>query len=108
MSQIAKDVCTFLKWAGEPEHDHRKLMGIKVRAVDLGRREGPQGGQVSPGLGAAGVGTGLQSWGSLPESSLVLPQMLLISAFLIPIIYFMKRHKWAVLKSRKLVYRPRN
>ncbi|KYO17639.1 cytochrome c1, heme protein, mitochondrial [Alligator mississippiensis] len=63
MSQIAKDVCTFLKWAGEPEHDHRKLMGIK---------------------------------------------MLLISAFLIPIIYFMKRHKWAVLKSRKLVYRPRN
>ncbi|XP_014117068.1 PREDICTED: cytochrome c1, heme protein, mitochondrial [Pseudopodoces humilis] len=29
MSQIAKDVCTFLRWAAEPEHDHRKRMGLK-------------------------------------------------------------------------------
>uniref|UniRef100_A0A7N5KM00 Cytochrome c1, heme protein, mitochondrial-like n=1 Tax=Ailuropoda melanoleuca TaxID=9646 RepID=A0A7N5KM00_AILME len=29
MSQVAKDVCTFLRWASEPEHDHRKLMGLK-------------------------------------------------------------------------------
>lgn len=30
MSQLAKDVCTFLKWAAEPEHDTRKRMFIKV------------------------------------------------------------------------------
>jgi hypothetical protein len=29
-SQLAKDVCTFLKWAAEPEYDQRKLMLIKV------------------------------------------------------------------------------
>jgi len=29
-SQLAKDVCTFLKWAGEPEHDTRKRLLIKV------------------------------------------------------------------------------
>lgn len=31
MSQVAKDVCTFLRWASEPEHDHRKRMGLKVK-----------------------------------------------------------------------------
>ncbi|XP_050187040.1 cytochrome c1, heme protein, mitochondrial [Myiozetetes cayanensis] len=61
MSQIAKDVCTFLRWAAEPEHDHRKRMGLK---------------------------------------------MLMISGMLIPLLYYMKRHKWSVLKSRKMVYRP--
>ena len=30
-SQLAKDVSTFLKWAGEPEHDVRKLYGARVR-----------------------------------------------------------------------------
>ncbi|XP_036169763.1 cytochrome c1, heme protein, mitochondrial-like [Myotis myotis] len=30
MSQVAKDVCTFLRWASEPEHDHRKRMGLKM------------------------------------------------------------------------------
>lgn len=29
-SQLAKDVCTFLKWAAEPEHDDRKQMALKV------------------------------------------------------------------------------
>lgn len=29
-SQMAKDVTVFLKWAGEPEHDERKLMGAKL------------------------------------------------------------------------------
>ena len=33
VSQLAKDVCTFLKWAAEPEHDDRKRMGMKVRAT---------------------------------------------------------------------------
>lgn len=61
MSQIAKDVCTFLRWAAEPEHDHRKRMGLK---------------------------------------------MLMISGLLISLLYYMKRHKWSVMKSRKMVYRP--
>jgi ubiquinol-cytochrome c reductase cytochrome c1 subunit len=30
ISQMAKDVTTFLAWASEPEHDERKLMGLKV------------------------------------------------------------------------------
>ena len=29
-SQLAKDVCTFLAWAAQPEHDMRKKMAIKV------------------------------------------------------------------------------
>lgn len=36
MSQVAKDVCTFLRWASEPEHDHRKRMGLKVTAQARG------------------------------------------------------------------------
>ncbi|XP_069737843.1 cytochrome c1, heme protein, mitochondrial-like [Phaenicophaeus curvirostris] len=61
MSQIAKDVCTFLRWAAEPEHDHRKRMGLK---------------------------------------------MLLLGALLAPLSYYLKRHKWSVMKSRKMIYRP--
>ncbi|XP_069737834.1 cytochrome c1, heme protein, mitochondrial-like [Phaenicophaeus curvirostris] len=61
MSQIAKDVCTFLRWAAEPEHDHRKRMGLK---------------------------------------------MLLLGALLAPLSYYLKRHKWSVMKSRKKIYRP--
>ncbi|KAM3840777.1 cytochrome c1, heme protein, mitochondrial [Vipera latastei] len=30
MSQVAKDVCTFLRWAGEPEFDDRKRLGLKT------------------------------------------------------------------------------
>ncbi|CAB1425861.1 unnamed protein product [Pleuronectes platessa] len=60
MSQVAKDVCTFLRWAAEPEHDQRKRMGLKL---------------------------------------------LLGSAIVIPLLYYMKRHRWSVLKSRKIAYK---
>lgn len=30
VSQMAKDVVTFLTWAAEPEHDDRKRIGFKV------------------------------------------------------------------------------
>lgn len=30
MSQMAKDVVTFLHWAAEPEHDERKKAGLKA------------------------------------------------------------------------------
>lgn len=60
-SQMAKDVAVFLKWAGEPEHDDRKRMALKV---------------------------------------------LLMSAMLWAVTYYIKRHKWSVLKSRKIAYKP--
>uniref|UniRef100_A0A8C4Q8R9 Cytochrome c-1 n=1 Tax=Eptatretus burgeri TaxID=7764 RepID=A0A8C4Q8R9_EPTBU len=61
LSQLAKDVCTFLRWAAEPEHDARKRMGIKVICV---------------------------------------------SFVLIPLVWYLKRHRFATLKSRKIIYNP--
>jgi len=60
LSQLAKDVSVFLRWASEPEFDQRKRMGLKALMV------------LSLLLGAS---------------------------------YYYKRHKWAVLKSRKLAYK---
>lgn len=62
-SQLAKDVCAFLKWAAEPEHDTRKRMAIKA---------------------------------------------IMIFSLLIGVVYYLKRHKFSVLKSRKILYRPKN
>jgi ubiquinol-cytochrome c reductase cytochrome c1 subunit len=61
MTQMAKDVCTFLRWASEPEHDSRKRMGMKA---------------------------------------------LMLASVLLFVSYYLKRHKWTVLKTRKIVYRP--
>lgn len=33
LSQLAKDVSTFLAWSAEPEHDERKRMGVKAMFV---------------------------------------------------------------------------
>ncbi|KAK7873773.1 hypothetical protein R5R35_005769 [Gryllus longicercus] len=60
-SQLAKDVCTFLKWAAEPEHDDRKRMVLKA---------------------------------------------LYIFGALLAISYYIKRHKWTVMKSRKIAFKP--
>jgi ubiquinol-cytochrome c reductase cytochrome c1 subunit len=60
-SQITKDVCTFLKWAAEPEHDTRKEMALKA---------------------------------------------IILFSFLISVTYYIKRHKWSTLKSRKIAFKP--
>ena len=62
MSQMAKDVSTFLRWASEPEHDDRKRMGMKA---------------------------------------------LMIIGVLTLVTWYAKRHKWSVLKSRKIYYRAK-
>jgi len=62
LSQLAKDVCVFLTWAGSPEHDSRKQMGIKAQIV--------------------------------------------LMCFWIPVLW-VKRHKWSVVKTQKLVFNPR-
>jgi len=62
LSQLAKDVCTFLTWTASPEHDMRKKMSIK-------------------GLGMLTILAGLT--------------------------YYVKRHKWSMIKSRKLFYTPK-
>jgi len=59
VSQMAKDVVTFLRWAAEPEHDDRKRMGVKA---------------------------------------------LTILTMCAALALHYKRHKWSVLKSRKVVY----
>jgi len=63
LSQLAKDVCTFLVWAGSPEHDERKKIGVKAMIV-------------------LSVMAGLS--------------------------LYVKRHKWSMLKSRKVVFTPKN
>lgn len=59
-SQMAKDVCTFLAWAAEPEHDERKKMGMKATVITVG---------------------------------------------LVALSVYLKKFKWAPLKTRKIVYK---
>lgn len=61
-SQLAKDVSVFLKWAGEPEHDVRKQMALKV---------------------------------------------MFIFTLLASISFYLKRHKWSILKTRKIAFKPK-
>lgn len=37
---------------------------------------------------------------------LLVLQLLIGTAVLTPLVYYMKRHRWSVLKSRKIAYRP--
>merc|ERR1712168_1587050 len=62
LSQLSKDVCTFLTWTASPEHDMRKKMAIK-------------------GLGMLSILAGIS--------------------------YYVKRHKWSLIKSRKILYTPK-
>jgi len=62
LSQLSKDVCTFLTWTASPEHDMRKKMAIK-------------------GLSMLGLLMGIS--------------------------YYVKRHKWSLIKSRKILYTPK-
>jgi ubiquinol-cytochrome c reductase cytochrome c1 subunit len=57
---MAKDICTFLAWDTEPEHDDCKKMGMKIVIILTGL-------------------TALSIW--------------------------LKRFKWAPIKSRKIVYK---
>ncbi|KAF5907288.1 cytochrome c1, heme protein, mitochondrial-like, partial [Clarias magur] len=62
MSQVAKDVCTFLRWAAEPEHDQRKKMGLKL---------------------------------------------LMGSAILLPLVYYLKRHRCLTMDKSDLVQKAK-
>ena len=78
-SQVAKDVCTFLTWAASPEHDMRKKMAIKVILWLCANR----------------------------SILMVLLQGLSMMTMLMVISYYVKRHKWSMIKSRKILYTPR-
>lgn len=58
------------------------------------------------GMGGGEAGSQGRAPPHLPPLSLPHPQMLMMMGLLLPLIYAMKRHKWSVLKSRKLAYRP--
>jgi len=62
MSQLAKDVATFLTWASEPELDERKRMGMKS---------------------------------------------IILLSFVTAGLWYMKRHKWSLLKTRVIQYKPK-
>jgi ubiquinol-cytochrome c reductase cytochrome c1 subunit len=59
-SQCAKDVCTFLRWTAEPEHDIRKRYAVKFLAL---------------------------------------------MGIIIPLVFYYKRFKWSVIKSRKITFK---
>ncbi len=78
-SQMAKDVVEFLNWAAEPEMDVRKQMGIKTVVITSAL-------------------LALSIW--VKRYSI----LLFISAIFANEVFF--RHRWASLKTRKIVYNP--
>lgn len=99
MSQVAKDVCTFLRWAAEPEHDQRKRMGLKVPHFSTGYMHTRRYFYFHTFSVIVHM--------DIHQRPLISPPQLLMGAvILVPLIYYMKRHRWSVLKSRKIAYRP--
>ena len=77
--QMAKDVCTFLRWAAEPEIDDRKRMGMKVIYYN-------QSAMINRHF-------------SRSKALMVLSVIAVIS-------YYTKRHRWSSIESRKIIYKP--
>uniref|UniRef100_A0A8B9SV13 Cytochrome c n=1 Tax=Anas platyrhynchos TaxID=8839 RepID=A0A8B9SV13_ANAPL len=74
----------------------------EILEFDDGKKGKGGGGSV----GARSTTTA-NGWGAaLPQKPRRAAGMLMISSLLISLTYYLKRHKWSVLKSRKMVYRP--
>ena len=73
-------MCTYLVWAASPEHDMRKKMAVKVILSC--------------------------------QTALILTlinnfKALMMFGFLMGTSYYLKRHKWSMIKSRKIVFTPK-
>ncbi len=73
LSQMAKDVSTFLRWTSEPFHDDRKRYGIKVSGV-LGARAVAQGPNSCTASGSGARAVRLLPAPLLEAPGLVIPR----------------------------------